>query len=247
MAWTRLGWYFVTPAVVLLSNPAFAQVFEPPGQGAPNQTTGGGRRNDTTLCQSASASTLPAQPMSSKSPVAKLPEQFLTALIPSSNVGLTFSEHPTFFFYVPKTSATTAEFKLDRGENQQIARIVVPLKDTPGVYRVTLPKTAAPLELDKPYFWAFSIACEQGGGANDPLVRGRVQRVQPSADLTNKLKAGSALDQVSIYASAGIWYEAMTALADLRQTQPNDQKVLTAWETLLGSVDLKSIAKIPLK
>ncbi len=47
---------------------------------------------------------------------------------------------------------------------------------------------------------------------------------------------------MALYAINGIWYEALTAAAELRRTDPND----TNWTALLQAVGLDNFAKEPM-
>lgn len=210
-----------------------AQIFEPPGPASPQQTTGGGRRNADS-CQA------PQNPTTTKLAL----DQVLVALIPNNNSGLTLAERPSFLFYVPKTSAKEAEFVLDNPK--RVATVKLALKQTPGVYRVQLPATTPSLQVGKKYYWAFSMVCGVDGRLEDPLVKGQIQRIAPTATLTQQLSKATPLERVNLYATAGIWYEAVNGLATLRQEKPTDPKLTTAWTTLLHSVGLDAIAPAPL-
>ena len=50
----------------------------------------------------------------------------------------------------------------------------------------------------------------------------------------------------ALYAQAGIWYEALATLAELRRSKPNDSVLISAWESLLQSVGLDTVAKEPI-
>lgn len=206
--------------------------FEPPaGKGAPSQTAGGGRRQGG-ICSNSPASTL---------------EQSLVALMPSNTIGLIVAERPTFLFYVPKTSAKTAEFVLDDVQSgQRLVRAVVNIPESPGIYSFT-PNLPTPLQFDQDYTWVFSIVCGEEGDVEDALVRGRVRRIQPDPTLVSQLDKATPLEQVVLYAKSGIWFEAVNGLVTLRSTQPNNPEVTAAWQKLLKSVGLDAIATAPLK
>ncbi|MEO0407632.1 MAG: DUF928 domain-containing protein, partial [Cyanobacteria bacterium P01_A01_bin.135] len=76
--------------------------------------------------------------------------------------------------------------------------------------------------------------------AADELVSGRITRVAPSAELTQRLgTAATPLQQAEILGEAGIWYDTVTALAAVHSEQP------VAWTTLLRSVGLDEIVDAP--
>lgn len=226
-------------------------IFKPnPSQPAPEITTGGGRRNDgqcsreqsvaedTTASQSLTVlvpSVLDAQPLkeSERSPV-------------GVNFQLTVSEKPTFVVYVPQTSAQVLELRLEDEEGQPIGEAAyLNLTETPGIYSISLPETAPPLAVGKEYKWLVSMAC-QVSGPDDPFVEGSIRRVSPDSILTRSLDQVTDLEQVAVYAEAGIWQDAVVNLAALRQTQPNNPEVVSAWEDLLQYAQLEDITHAPL-
>jgi hypothetical protein len=206
--------------------------FEPPaGKGAPSQTAGGGRRQGG-ICSNSPASNL---------------EQSLVALMPSNTPGLVVADRPTFLFYVPRTSAKTAEFVLDDVKSgQRVVRAVVNIPESPGIYSFK-PELSAPLQLDRDYTWVFSMVCGTEGDVEDALVRGQVRRIQLDPALASQLEKATPLEQVTLYAKSGIWFEAVNGLVTLRSTKPNDPELTAAWQKLLKSVGLDAIATAPLK
>lgn len=226
-------------------------IFKPnPSQPAPEITTGGGRRNDgqcsreqsvaedTTASQSLTVlvpSVLNAQPLkeSERSPV-------------GVNFQLTVSEKPTFVVYVPPTSAQVLELRLEDEEGQPIGEAAyLNLTETPGIYSISLDETAPPLAVGKDYKWLVSMTC-QGGSPNDPFVEGFIRRISPDSILTRSFEAVTDLEQVAVFAEAGIWQDAVVNLAALRQTQPNNPEVVSAWVNLLQYAQLEDITHAPL-
>ncbi|MGI0487263.1 DUF928 domain-containing protein [Pantanalinema rosaneae CENA516] len=248
MGWTKIysvGTYIAVAAFMIISPmqclaiaavPAHPTLklaqFEPPvGKGAPSQTAGGGRRQGG-ICSNSPASML---------------EQSLVALMPSNMTGLVLAERPTFLFYVPKTAAKTAEFVLDDVQSgQRLVRAVVNIPESPGIYSFT-PDLATPLQLDQEYAWVFSMVCGEEGDVEDALVRGRVRRIKADSALVSQLAQATPLEQVTLYARSGIWFEAVNSLVALRSSQPNDPELTAAWQKLLQSVGLAAIAAAPLK
>lgn len=223
-----------------------ALTFEPrAGAGAPARTTGGGRRNDGRTCDSPVPPTKPITSAATPNPTpAAAMDQSLIAVVPSTDTEYTFADRPTFLFYIPETAAKVAEFSLEDG-TQQVTSIQIPLTGKSGIISLTPDKTSPVLEVDRDYTWVFSLQC--GNYVNDPIVRGTVRRIQPDATLTSRISKAAPLEKVSLYATSGIWYDAISHLAMLRRAQPNDPKLVTAWQELLQSVGLGAIASVPLK
>lgn len=174
----------------------------------------------------------------------------LTALIPSSNIGATLAGYPTFFFYIPDVdlAGVEGEFVLRNEKDEQIYQEIVPLKAGDSIVSVKLSATPdlPPLEVGKSYYWVFSILLAKVDRSSNTDVAGWIKRVEPNALITNQLVRASSKAKPAIYASNGIWYEALTTLANLRCESPNDPTIIADWTAILQQVELPEIAKKPL-
>lgn len=177
-------------------------------------------------------------------------EQPLTALIPETSGyvrGLTATESPTFWFYVPYalTPETSVEFVLQDDDQNIIYQTSFTKAGTkPGVVGVQLPPSAPRLEVGKQYYWYFLVFC--GDQETPATVEGWVERVALNPQLKRKLEGATPQESIALYADHDIWYEAVTALAKLRQEHPQDAALRAKWNELLKSVDLEALAQAPI-
>jgi hypothetical protein len=111
---------------------------------------------------------------------------------------------------------------------------------------IQLPADAPPLEMGKTYKWSFAIACDSSLRPDSPLVEGQIQRVEMNSALNNQLEKATALEKAALYGKAGIWYETLSILSDLRRNQPENADIAANWADLLKSVELDAIATQPL-
>jgi Domain of Unknown Function (DUF928) len=164
----------------------------------------------------------------------------LTALIPIINRGKTVAARPTFWVYVPYSTqqAIAGEFVLKEEGNKEIFRSPFTLPITPGLVSFSIPSRTAALEIDKNYSWSFKVICQlpEADGSDDSpepsvLVEGWVQRVKPTPELENQLKAKTAPDY-TIYTNHLIWYDALDSITKLRITQPTNTKLTDEWINL---------------
>jgi hypothetical protein len=206
----------------LLIPAALAQQYSPPDRGMPGRREGGGTRGGC----------IQEQPS-------------LTALMPDRNYGLVTRDHATLFWYVPSTSAmTVAEFVLLDESNREIYKTAMQLSGKPGIVGLTLPDNQ--IETDKDYHWYFSLVCDPQDRSGDLLTEGWIRQIEPDANLTSKLQAAAPEAQPTIYAEAGIWYAALSTLANQLRSQSNNPALMQQWRTLLGSVGLEDLADKPL-
>ena len=223
-----LGKVCLTPltlgTVIVSSFPAEAVMFRSKGDPAPSQTYGGASRDGACFDDN--------QTIEYKS------------LWPSEEVGLTITEHPTLFAYVPQTSAQQVLLSIKDQDDNLHYRQYLPLKAHGGVVGFSLPKDSPPLALDKNYRWSLQIVCNQDD-PDHPETFGWIRRVQPNATFSDENSA--SVEQVSWLAQAGIWYDTLSTLANLRQAEPENQNLAANWQELLTSVGLEDIATQPLK
>ncbi len=178
----------------------------------------------------------------------------LVALLPSTEPALTVAEYPTILVFLPQTSAKKAEFILvednkdNNKEREVLYETTVTLPSSPGIVSVSLPNngTLLPLEVGKSYRWYFSVICNPQDRSDEPHVEGEIRRDKPSPNLVAELKNAPSRDRAALYAEAGIWYDAVNSIAQLRRSSPNDTAIAADWAELLKSVGLNTISQKPL-
>lgn len=171
----------------------------------------------------------------------------LTPLIPKTNkkLELTLASHPTIFIYVPANKAIAGEFILKDKNQKKIYENIVLLPDSQGILDIKIPSDKPELKVGTNYNWTFSLICETS--IPEAVVKGSIQRINPSPDLTIKLQQTPESDRWLIYSEAGIWYETVVTLAEQIRSNPNNIKLTSEWENLLNSVGLNDVASEPLK
>jgi hypothetical protein len=202
-------------------------VFKPPGDRAPKTSAGGASRNDST-CGIASD---------------KPPGENVTPLLPKSDIGLTLAEHPTIFIYVPETNAKAVFFSIKDVNNNNIYQDYLALPHKSGIIQVKLPISSPGLKADQRYKWSLAMICTSSLEPDSPFVSGWIHRVNIGNTLNNTKNL--TLDSVIKLAASGLWYDTLSALAELRRAQPNNQILTTSWQDLLNSVGLNAIADEP--
>ena len=212
----------------------------PPDRGAPGNRGEGASRG----CTSSAGHPL----------MALVPEQTLNAAPGAASItqvwGLTSTSHPRFWFSVPYDPANVSaiEFVLQNDQEQTIYRTPIPVPPTPGILAVQLPSTVSGLEINKQYHWFFKVrvVCESNQTAMLEYVEGWVQRTQLDQGLSDRLTHATLQQRTALYAANGIWYDALTTLAELKLAQPEDRAIAQDWADLLKSVGLGNLATQPL-
>ncbi|NEP12118.1 MAG: DUF928 domain-containing protein [Symploca sp. SIO2C1] len=173
----------------------------------------------------------------------------MTSLLPSSQQGLTVATHPTFWVYIPQTSAPQAHFTLKDENNRGVYQTRLPIKKAGRILSISLPKDKSPLEVGKTYRWSVALIC-QPTQTDIPIVGGKVKRVESNSALMSHQSVGTSsellLEEAVSYGKEGYWYDMLNNLAKLRQTHPDDNIITTNWINLLNSEGLEKLANKPL-
>lgn len=216
------------------TQPALTQVpstlsqFRPPDLRQPERRDGGGTRGGS---------------------VFQTTQVPLTALIPKDG-GVTLSEYPTFLVYIPPSSETDlqAEFVLEEAGGIDVYSTVIESLPTGGIISITLPKNQStePLKNGKNYRWFLYVQSNIDDQPISTQVSGTIQRVEPSNRLREALKTAKPQQLPTLFQQEGIWYEAISSLAQLRRENPNDPALIEQWKSLLKLAELDDLADFPL-
>ncbi|MBD2448125.1 DUF928 domain-containing protein [Nostoc sp. FACHB-152] len=216
-----------------ISQPVLAQVrFKPPSTKAPGVSQSGGTRGE---CIAKTQREL----------------QFVKALLPKENFGLTTAANPTLMVYVPKSTAKSLDIELRSLDKKQVLlkqNLPVPVNNS--IVRINLRDPKIPqLELNKNYYWKVTLVCpskDNDAGGNS-FAEGWIQRIQPDAKLQAAISKATPQTLPSIYAEAGIWLDALISLDTLFQQQPHNRLLTFNWKSFLKSGEVNdAIASIPI-
>ena len=157
----------------------------------------------------------------------------LTALMPNPEIDtnslqLTVAESLQLFMYIPPTSAELMQIFV-KGENgtdvYRTQAINIPGKS--GVIAISIPETEAKLEIGKNYRWLVTIICNPKKRRDDLVVSGLLRKVEANSNLTSQLKNAEKTEYPNLYASNGIWLDAVKSLAELRYAEPDNLDLVT--------------------
>jgi len=196
--------------------------------GLPGRRISGGSRSPNTTCLAT-------------------PDQPVIALMPKNNLGLTLSEYPTFWFSLPAISPDrTLEFGLYDQDGDLLYQTTFSVSGQAEVASLSLPKSSSPLVQDADYRWYLSVVCDRESHAENLVVTGWIRRVQPSQAIDRQLTSTTDQERLAVYQNIGLWYDALTLLAQLRYREPLDSTLEQQWIALLESVDLSQASAVPL-
>lgn len=197
--------------------------FTPSNNGVPGGTAGGGSRGG-------------ACPTDSVNSGARL-----VPVIASVEQNLTTDSNPSWLVYIDNTAVNQLFLHVSDREGSYDYQTILPIEEESGILKISLPEEAPELALDTPYQWSLAIICGETLRPDDPYVQGTIQRVAPLEEIEV-----SEMEQVAQFAEQGIWYDAIDTLASMRQSNPDNAELQSAWTALLENVGLEELAAAPL-
>jgi hypothetical protein len=171
----------------------------------------------------------------------------LSALAPD-HTGLTIQEQPVLFWYLSKLTSYPIEFTIidDRAIHPLVERRLSGSLQ-PGVQRVQLADYGMRLLVGVPYRWSVALVVDPDNRSRDIIAGGAIERIAPPVELRAKLARAGKTRAPYIYAEAGLWYDALTAISALIDATPNDRIRRQERASLLEQIGLPQIAELDMR
>lgn len=216
-----------------LTLPAIAQIetivlFQPPPESEQPESTEGAASRQSRVC----ASDLKTQQAQSD-------RLKLSSIVPQNNFGLTTAERPTFWVYIPETSARQVILSIKQEGNSPHWQQSIDLKGKAGITGIKLADDAPALELGKNYQWAIVLVCGDRPSPNDPVNTAWIKRIELAE---GEPIPTEALAKAAVLAEQGIWYDTLDILAAQEPSVDNWQ----VWIEYLKSGGLDRVANEPI-
>jgi hypothetical protein len=170
----------------------------------------------------------------SKSGGIRAPEQIpLTILAPTTYIGQTISQFPTFVWFVPNLVNNNIcgkenvnpeiEFQLYEYESKSQPKAIgdsILLPAQSGIMSLSWPENQQELVVGQNYFWQVTLLCQYQDRLNNEegiyTTAVDLKVVETPADVeANLASSASAVQRADIYADSGLWYDAMAQALSL--------------------------------
>jgi LysM repeat protein len=187
----------------------------------------------------------------------KKPDEQMRSLLPENNLGYTFDDYPTFFWYLPELQSQSIPIKfilreVERtevnGKPKETSQSVYETQlrlDQPGIISYALPPDSTPLEEGKEYLWQVRVNCPQN---TIMWVEGRIKRISTNdPELITVLENASPKDYPAIFANRGIWYDALKMISGQLQGAGNDPILWEGWTNALKQMGFNDLNGVPIQ
>ena len=166
----------------------------------------------------------------------------LTALVPD-HVALTTQAQPSLFWFQSKP--TKAKFEMTVVEPKKakpVLSLTSPDADKAGIHRIKLAQHNIELQPGVAYEWSVAIVPDPENRSKDVVAKGVIKRINAPSNLATLLEKAGDSERASVYAQAGIWYDALDAISNAIDAHPEDASLREQRATLLTQVGLSQAA-----
>ena len=200
------------------AKPASGVKFRPPPAGAPSvRVTGGSRGSGDTAIT-------------------------LDVLAPD-DIGVTTREQPSLFWFQSKPADAKFELTLlQENKVNPLVQVTVERSTKAGIQRMKLSDHGVKLVPGVEYQWVVALVSDPDNRSSDLVASGVIKRVEPTAELKEKIATATPASLPNVYAEAGIWYDALSVLTDQIEANPENKTLRQTRADLLRQVGLKAAA-----
>lgn len=156
---------------------------------------------------------------------------------------MTTQEQPSLFWF--QSRPADAKFELTLLQEKKVKPIVqvsVERSTKAGIQRFKLSEHSVKLAPGVEYQWVVALVTDPDNRSTDLVASGVIKRMEPPAELKQKVARATQVSLPGLYADAGIWYDALDALADQIEAQPGNKSLRETRSDLLRQVGLKAAA-----
>ncbi|SPF48699.1 conserved exported hypothetical protein [Syntrophobacter sp. SbD1] len=198
-------------------------VYNPPLRGAPGRRVAGGTRGN--------GDGLPG----------------LSVLAPD-HVGLTAQEQPSLYWLLSGPANCPIEFTIIEAQAvQPLLEVRIKPAVQMGLQCIRLADYGLRLKTGVQYGWFVTLVPDPDRRSKDVVAGGVIERVDLSGGVRAKLDQAGKKNAPFVYAEAGLWYDAISAVSDLAAAAPGDAVVRKQRMALLRQVGLPDVVEYDMK
>jgi allantoicase len=158
-------------------------------------------------------------------------------------VGLTTQEQPSLFWYQSRPSEAKFELTvLEENRSTPLLHVKLDRAVDAGIQRIKLSDKGVKLAPGVEYEWVVALVTDSTNRSSDLVSNGVIKRVEPDATLKDRIDGASPERRPAVFAEEGIWYDALAALSDRIESQPENAAWRDARADLLTQVGLDAAA-----
>jgi hypothetical protein len=167
---------------------------------------------------------------------ANLPAIYVLA---PDHTGLTTHAQPTFFWYQSAPTNTRMELTLIvQGKPGWVLRVALDKAEQAGIHRLSLERYHVSLTPGVVYRWSVALVPNPNGRSQDLIASDTIKRIEPDAQLSSSVSVGKNVEKAAVYASRGIWYDALESITSEIDAAASDRELRQQRSSLLAQAGL---------
>jgi hypothetical protein len=203
------------PATLQTPSTSTALVYKPPLRGAPRGRIGGGTRGTPGL------------------------DSLTLSVLAPDHSGLTVREQPSLYWVISNPTSLAVELTItDPRVAEPLLETKIPGPIRAGLHRVRLEDHGVKLDPGVSYRWYVAVIPDARRRSKDILAGGIIERVGPTGELRDRLAGARPEELPSVYAEAGLWYDALAVSSELVERSPGEEGLRRQRAALLSQVGL---------
>ena len=158
------------------------------------------------------------------------------------HTGLTTVAQPTLYWYA--NAPGKARFEVALIDEQGVDPLLeVDAGDgrVTGIRHINLGDYGVSLQPGVPYQWSVMLVADADNRSSDLVASAVIKRIKPEAGLANRIRNSSGMALVNVYASEGIWYDALNGISSQIAASPDDASLVAIRNNLLEQVGLQAV------
>jgi hypothetical protein len=193
-------------------------IYKPPLRGAPGGRIGGGTRG--------------------------IGDELISLdVLAPDHIALTVQDQPTLYWYLSKLPQRPLEFRIIEDQSTRpILKTQIPIPTHAGIHPIRLADYQVRLLPGRTYWWFVAVVRDADHRSQDIFAGGLVKHIELPETLRAKLARAHKNELFQIYAEESIWYDAVAAISDMIEAEPNDMRLRKQRASLMEQVGLSEVA-----
>jgi hypothetical protein len=168
-------------------------------------------------------------------------ETVILQVLAPEHTGLTLQAQPTLYWYTRTPVATRFEIALiDKDKTKPLLAVEADGKKVTGIQQLDLGDHSISLQPEVSYQWSVTQVIDAGSQSKGVVASGMIERMETGEGLSSRIKMSHGTDLVAVYASEGIWYDALETISSMLEKSPEDQGLVAIRASLLDQVGLQA-------
>jgi len=160
------------------------------------------------------------------------------------DIGTTTQEQPSLFWFQSKPADAKFELTLlQENKVKPLIQVKVERSSKAGIQRLKLSDHGVKLSLGVEYQWVVALVTDPDNRSTDLVASGVIKRIAPAGDFKERISKAAPASLAGLYAEAGVWYDALAAMSDRIEAQPENKTLREMRADLLRQVGLNTAAQ----